>query len=444
MSRSRLRPHLVFADSDGSIYDHPDLLMLVRRGNELALPRPDELIPLPEGSDLYLLPGRRALGLDPAQGNVEALEECAVAAFVRPGFTLSATAAYMTEAGAPTLPMFAYGAVGFARDRFWVAASLVDHDPRQIFSGIPQSRITQGARKLGAQFPQNRLVGHLTRCALTFCCPAAKNLALGRFEAPLPTSKVCNARCLGCISLQPPEAGFVAPQNRITFSPSVEEIVQVMEIHARREKRPILSFGQGCEGEPLTEARRITQAVQRFRQAGGPGTVNINTNASLTDALEPLAKAGLSSIRVTLASAQPEAYARYHAPQGYRFADVAASIAEAKAQGLFVSLNYLFFPGVSDTEAELDALLSLLTDTRPDYIQMRNLSLDPERYLEHMGVPTSPCMGLHHFLARIRAACPWVRFGYFNPYLLPDGAPLLWTAQGPAPAPKNFPANSAS
>lgn len=434
MARTRLRPRLVFADPSGAIYDHPELLMLVRRGRELALPRPDELIPLPEGSDLYLLPGRRALGLHPATGQVEALEECAVAAFVRPGFTLSATAAYHTAADAPTLPMFAYGAVGFARDRFWVAATLVDHDPRQIFAGIPPERIAQGARKLGAQFPKNRLLGHLTRCALTFCCPAAKNLALGRFEAPLPTARACNARCLGCISLQPPDSGLVPPQSRITFTPSVAEIVQVMEAHARREARPVLSFGQGCEGEPLTEAGRMAEAIRRYRKAGGPGTVNVNTNASLPATLEPLAAAGLSSMRVTLASARPAAYTRYHAPQGYGFADVAASIREAKRLGLFVSLNYLFFPGVSDTEAELDALLALLTDTRPDFIQMRNLSLDPERYLGHMGEPSSPCMGLRHFLARIQAACPWIRFGYFNPYLLPGGIPLLWTAHGPAPA----------
>ncbi len=434
MARPRLRPHLVFADPSGAIYDHPELLMLVRRGRELALPRPDELIPLPEGSDLYLLPHHHALGLHPASGNVEALEEWAVAAFVRPGFTLSATAAYQRDDDAPTLPLFAYGAVGFAQGRFWVTASLVDHDPRQIFTGIPHHRIQEGARKLGAQFPTNRLIGHLTRCALTFCCPAAKNLALGRFEAPLPTSRSCNARCLGCISHQPPDAGMVAPQSRISFCPSVEEIVQVMAMHARRETRPIFSFGQGCEGEPLTEARHISQAIRRYRHQGGIGTVNINTNASLPATVEPLAAAGLSSMRVTLASAQEAAYTRYHNPQGYTFTDVMATIQEAKRQGLFVSLNYLFFPGVSDTEAELDALLALLSVTRADYLQMRNLSLDPERYLEHMSPPDSPCMGLQNFLRRIRAACPWIHVGYFNPYLLPDGTPLLWTAQGPQPA----------
>ena len=44
----KVSPVMVFADENGNIYDDPELLMLVRRGRELALPRPDELIPLPE------------------------------------------------------------------------------------------------------------------------------------------------------------------------------------------------------------------------------------------------------------------------------------------------------------------------------------------------------------------------------------------------------------
>ena len=51
MSKKKIQPRLVFADNKGNIYDHPDLLMLAQKGTELVLPRPDELIPLPQGSD---------------------------------------------------------------------------------------------------------------------------------------------------------------------------------------------------------------------------------------------------------------------------------------------------------------------------------------------------------------------------------------------------------
>ena len=416
-----IQPNLVFADESGNIYDHPDLLMLCRRGSELTPPRPDELIPLPEGSEFFMLPGRSALGLDPETGQVEEQDELAVAVFASPAHTLSAFAAYNPRPGAPTLPLFAYGAVGFAEGRFWVCARKVDQDRRQVFEGIPRERIENGARKLLTELPGNRLVRHLTSCALTYGCPAAKNLALGRFEAPLPTSRTCNARCVGCISLQPEESGFPSTQNRIAFAPTEKEICEVMLRHQGKEKRAILSFGQGCEGEPLTEAARIGKAVASFRKAGGRGTVNVNTNASLPGALPGLVAAGVDSIRVSLNSARQTPYELYHRPLGYAFADVLESIRTAKALGLFVSLNLLYFPGLTDCEAEWDALSALVAETRLDFIQLRNLNLDPELYLGLMqGLDFGPCMGLANFLKRLKKTNPWLDFGYFNPYLDPN------------------------
>jgi pyruvate-formate lyase-activating enzyme len=188
--------------------------------------------------------------------------------------------------------------------------------------------------------------------------------------------------------------------------------------HQGKEKRAILSFGQGCEGEPLTEAARIGKAVAMFRKAGGRGTVNVNTNASLPATLPGLATAGVDSIRVSLNSARQIPYERYHRPQSYAFADVLTSIRTAKGLGLFVSLNLLYFPGLTDCEAEWDALAALVTETKLDFIQLRNLNLDPELYLSLMqGVDFGPCMGLANFLKRLKKTSPWLNFGYFNPYL---------------------------
>ena len=84
MTAPRLEPHLVMADEGGNIYDDPDLLMVCRRGGQWGLPRPDELMPLPEESELFLLPGRRAVGLNPESGETEVLDQLAVAAFAAP------------------------------------------------------------------------------------------------------------------------------------------------------------------------------------------------------------------------------------------------------------------------------------------------------------------------------------------------------------------------
>ncbi len=420
MASTRPRPQLLYAEKDGRIFDHPELLMLCRRGREFCLPRPDEFIPLPDESELFLLPGRRAVGLDPETGQVEALEDNAVAAFVCPGYTISSLAAWQcdTENQAPVLPLFSYAAVGYAAGRLWVCARKVDDDQRQVFSAIPQSRIQEGAQDWLQRFPNNRLVHHLMRCALTNGCPAARNLCLGRYEAPLPTAQRCNAACVGCLSLQPPDSGFPATQARIGFRPSARELVEIMQRHAGREKRPIFSFGQGCEGEPLTEAERIAQAVRVYREAGGKGTINVNTNASLTERIPLLAEAGLNSVRVSLNSAREALYTAYYRPKSYAFADVRASLLAARQAGMHVSLNFLFFPGVSDTEDELEALCSLIAATGVHLVQLRNLNLDPERYLDLADVvPRTPAMGLQHFHKRLRKAFPALAFGYFNPYL---------------------------
>ncbi len=420
MASKKIRPRLLFAESDGSIYDHPDLLMLTRRGNEIGLPRPDELIELPEESDLFFLPGRHALGLDPDTGETVQIEENAVAAFVCPGHTLSGTTAFTAQPDAPTLPLFAYGAAGYANGRIYVCATRTDTDTRQVFTGIAKKRIRQGVARLKRTLPGNRLVDHLAGCALTSCCPAARNLALGRFEAPLPTSRTCNAKCLGCISLQPQDSGFPSTQNRINFTPTPEEIVNLMTEHAACEARPIFSFGQGCEGDPLMEAELLIEATKRYRETSRSGTINVNTNAGRPDAVAALADAGLSSMRVTMVSARESLYNAYHNPS-YRIEDVRQAIHEAKKRNLFVSLNLLFFPGVTDTEDELDALTPLLVENGVDLIQMRNLNLDPDLYMNLVNTTLSgqkAPMGLGNFMKRVKAAAPEVSFGYFNPWLV--------------------------
>ncbi len=418
MVSSSIRPCLVTADAAGNIYDNPELLMICRHGREFALPRPDELMPLPEESELFLLPGRLALGLDPETGEVETLDEQAVAAFVAPAHTLTGHPAYATQADAPVLPLFAYGAVGFANGRFYVCAKKVDEDPRQVFKGIPPATLRKKAEALLKRYPENRLMQHLvSKCALTYSCPAARNLCLGRYEAPLPVSRACNARCIGCISQQEKGSRICAtPQNRMAFTPTADEILEVMRHHAGNEPDPIFSFGQGCEGEPLTESALIADAVARFRAEGGQGTVNVNSNASLPEAVAKLANAGITSLRVSCNSVRPESYARYYRPSGYEFADVRASINAAKAGGVFVSLNLLFFPGFTDTEEETAALVQLVNEAGVDCIQLRNLNIDPELYLDLMrGIETGPTLGFLNFRKRLKKECPHLQLGYFNP-----------------------------
>ncbi len=433
---------MVMADAEGQIFDHPELLMLCRHGRQWGPPRPDEIIPLPKESELFLLPGRHAVGLD-SQGQIQVTDDLAVAAFLAPAHTISAHPCYATADQAPMLPLFAYGAVGFAHGRFFVCAKKVDNDPRQQFSHIPRKRIEQKAAELKKRYADNRLVQHIiNNCVARYDCPAARNFALGRFEAPLPSSRTCNARCLGCISEQEKHSPIaVTPQCRLGFTPKASEIAQVMQIHASREReKPIFSFGQGCEGDPLQNASLLEESIAIYRQGGGAGTINVNTNGSRPEVLPALAKAGLTSIRVSLNSARPELYRFYYRPKTYQFSDALESLRCARRLGLFVSLNFLYFPGISDTEEEFEALSQLVGENGVSLIQLRNLNIDPEWYLKNVeqgpGLPATSGMGLSSFLKRLKRRCPWLQFGYFNPWLgerAEISAPLPGDWQVPSP-----------
>ena len=196
--------------------------------------------------------------------------------------------------------------------------------------------------------------------------------------------------------------------------PTVEELCQVAVPHLQQAENAITSFGQGCEGDPILQVDRVVAAaVKEMRVQTSRGTINFNTNASLPDAIDTLAEAGIDSIRVSLNSVQEAFYNAYYRPLNYRFADVVESIRRAKRNGLFTMLNYLVFPGVSDREDEIAALLRLIEECGIDLIQMRNLSIDPQMYWQSLQI-TGRGIGMKAMLDRLKKEVPRIQFGYFN------------------------------
>src|SRR5437773_5588805 len=221
-------PYILYSDGKGNIFEDTSLYVTGRSGWDAVTVPHDEWIELPNGGQLYELPGRRGIGIDAKTGEMRLCEKgWAVAAFVPPAYTGFHLAAYETLKNAPTLPLFCYTAVGWHDKKFYVPAERIEQDIRQDCEGYDQQEVKQGVRKLLKAYPHNRLVNHLANnCALTYQCPAARNYFLQRWECPVPVSPACNANCVGCISLQPDEEPIVSSQNRLTFLPTPEEIVE--------------------------------------------------------------------------------------------------------------------------------------------------------------------------------------------------------------------------
>ena len=112
-------PYLMYSDGKGGIYEDETLYVTGRSGWD-ALPIPvDEWILLPEGGQLYELPGRKGIGIDVQTGEMRICEKgWAVAAFIPPAYTGLYLSPYETLADSPTLPLFCYTAVSWFNEKF--------------------------------------------------------------------------------------------------------------------------------------------------------------------------------------------------------------------------------------------------------------------------------------------------------------------------------------
>ncbi|MGZ5190614.1 MAG: radical SAM protein, partial [Flavisolibacter sp.] len=106
-----MTPFILYSDGKGNIFEDTSLYVAGRSGwDALAIPQ-DEWIALPEGGQLYELPGRKGIGIDVKTGEMRLCEKgWAVAAFIPPAHTGFYLAAYETSPDAPTLPLFCYTA----------------------------------------------------------------------------------------------------------------------------------------------------------------------------------------------------------------------------------------------------------------------------------------------------------------------------------------------
>ncbi|MBU2621779.1 MAG: radical SAM protein [Proteobacteria bacterium] len=415
----------VVAGKDGKIFELEGYAAAGMAADNFTSLSTGNTIDMPHGGEFMLLPDRRPVVFNMKTNELETLKEnpyapgepvFPVAAFNSPGYVISHVSAYRERQTAKHLPLFSYGAVGWHKGGFRTAVILVDSEKRQDLRLMPLEKVIAGVRAMKKKMPQNRLCGHIENCALKYGCPAAKNFFLGRYEAPLPTSKSCNAACIGCISLQK-ETGIKNSQERISFTPSPEEISEIALEHIRKVKRSVVSFGQGCEGDPLLAAHVIEPAIKLIRLKTGSGTINMNTNGSMPEIMERLFDAGLDSIRISMNSVRKECYDAYFRPKGYVFSDVIKSIDRALERKIFVSINYLNCPGFTDSSEEQAALFSFLKKHPVNFIQWRNLNFDPLRYWKIMSgaASISEATGIKKMLSIIRNKFPDLKHGYFNP-----------------------------
>lgn len=398
---------LLYARPDGTLLEHPALRPAGQSFAQISPLR--ALKPLPAGATLCQLPGCTAQGYD-ARGRLQTLRsgrDLAVGALLPTGYARLLLPAYTKEEGAAYLPLFGYTAVASVNGALYAAYTPIDApgtwDPAAY--NTPDLRARVETRIAAA--PEDPLLGQLALCALDYGCYTAQNVFYERWEGALPASPACAAQCVGCISEQ---LGDVpSPQQRMTFAPTPEAMADLAVAHLSGGAGRMISFGQGCEGDPLNRWRYVARAIRLVRERlpvdhPHAGVINMNTNAWHTRGLQEVVDAGLQRIRVSIFSAIDAHYAAYYQPRGYTFSDVRRSIRLCAGAGVHVALNLLTFPGYTDAEGEVAALLDLIRAEGVHEVQVRTLNIDREMLRAAVPSPRGRPLGIARFLDLVRAS----------------------------------------
>ena len=268
-------PHarLLYASPDGTLLEHPSLRPagLTFRG-----PGPtQQWRPLPRGATLCQLPACTAQGID-ANGRVRTLtpdRELAVGALLPTGHARLMLPAYRKSEGAAYLPLFGFTAVAMIDGEICAASTPIDApgswDPCDYSTS--ELRTLVDARLAAGD--GNPLIDQLALCALEYGCYTAQNIFYERWEGALPSSQTCSAQCVGCISEQ---LGSVpSPQTRLRVAPTPEQMAELAVTHLKGGPGRMISFGQGCEGEPLNRWRAVARPCDSFASAYLPGRLTV-------------------------------------------------------------------------------------------------------------------------------------------------------------------------
>lgn len=367
------------------------------------------MIPMPQGAQLVYLPGRIPTGLTVSNNTT------AVAAIPPNGYVRTLLPAYDTLPAAPKLPIFAYTACGFKNDTIWIAAKKLDSNKCWNYNYHNGTELNKTITKIIKSYPNNRILQHLNICAIEYQCYTAQNTFKKQWEAAIPISKGCNAKCIGCLS-KTNQKDIPAPQQRIDFLPSLNDILEIAVPHLKSAPLPIISFGQGCEGEPTLQGNLLEKSIKQIRKETSRGIININTNGSKPEIIERLFKAGLDSIRVSMNSSYDVWFNRYYRPNHYGLNNIKKSLLTARKINKFASINLLTMPGVTDSIKEMTKLFPFLEETKPSMIQLRNLNIDPDIYIKNVIQEEIKGVGIIELLRKFRKNLPYIYLGCFTPH----------------------------
>jgi len=201
----------------------------------------------------------------------------------------------------------------------------------------------------------------------------------------------CNLRCLYCMPIGGVE--FKPREEILTY----EEIARVVHLCASLGVRKVRLTG----GEPLIR-RDLVDLVTALVRIPGIDEVTLTTNGLLLDRYaEPLARAGLRRVNVSLDTLHPDRFRRI--TRGGDINRVWAGIRAAEQAGLYpIKLNVVVVRGLNDDELGDLARLTLDHEWHVRFIELMPFRTEPE-WGPDLPPPGDRYVSLDEMLERLRS-----------------------------------------
>src|SRR5438876_1249431 len=151
-------PYLIYCTPAGEIREEPRLRALAFDNRPLES---SDLIPLPDGVTLSMMPDRLAIGLK-GSGERQVIARsrgCATAALLPIGYTRTLLPDYEKVPDTEPLPFFGYSAMAGMNGRLYVAAVKTDDPHKWEPRAFNRAKLERLVREKQASYPKNRIIG---------------------------------------------------------------------------------------------------------------------------------------------------------------------------------------------------------------------------------------------------------------------------------------------
>lgn len=402
-------PNLVYANKRGQIFDHTELYMAARSAGFNFVPYEIELVELPKEANLYLMQNTVPVAYNQDTTNMEDFPGGAAVAAILPQPYLRLFLPAYTCAEGEQLPPMAYTAIGWLEEKFVTPALQMDK-LRPVNVNSTETALAKAA-EAKEKFPKNKLIPFLEECISQNACSMAADIFTGGYECAIPVSM---AHCTEPVIPSAALATGCSGLRKLNFTPSSRDIIEVAMFYADQTKKPLITFGSACEGDPVMVAETVAKAIKVIKKNRPDATVSYIGCAGFPDKMKMLYEAGLDSVRLTVNSVNPSTYERFYRPKGFTFDGIYKSIELAHRAGVFVSLGLETLPGLNDRESETQALMDFIEAFKIDLIQMSNLDGDPNAIFQLYNFKFEEIHGIKNMLKLLKKRFKSLKFGYYN------------------------------